>query len=236
MERVFLSYTYRPHPSHEADLERLRRYVVRAIEAMGLRIVDGVDVGGRALDEALRARIKDADALIALATPQANDSGDIVDPEFVLGEFQYAEGQGKPTMRVLHTLLVARGLGAGNEHTPYKPGSELEVILKLMNTIALWKRDYGRRARVRIEPQKLAEQYDETQGDRCEFQVISPDGSYRDFERASLWQEPGAAYALLPKLRDGERVRLRLRQGGTTWRSKDAIDPFVAGVSLELRP
>jgi hypothetical protein len=62
METVFLAYTYRPHPDHEDDLEKLRRYVVRAIEAMGLRVVDGVDVGGRPLDDALRKRIEDAEA------------------------------------------------------------------------------------------------------------------------------------------------------------------------------
>jgi hypothetical protein len=235
METVFLSYTYRPHPDHETDLDRLRRYVVRAVEAMGLRVVDGVDVGGQPLDDALRRRIEDADALIALVTPQTDDASSLVEPTFVLSEFQYAEGQRKPTMRVLHHLLAARGLGAGNEYTPYKPGSEVDVILKLMNTIALWKREYGQVARVRIEPEDLAARYDETQGDRCEFQVISQSGSYRDFQRASLWQEPGAAYALLPKLRVGERVRLRLRQGNKTWQSRYAIDPFVGGVRLEER-
>jgi hypothetical protein len=236
MEKLFLSYTYRPHPDHEADLERLRRCVVRAIEAMCLRVVDGVDVGGRPLDDALKKRIEDADGLIALVTPQADDAGGVIDPTFVLGEFQYAEGQKKPTMRLLHHLLAARGLGAGNEYTPYRPGGEVDVILKLMNTIALWKREYGKAARVRIEPDDLAVRYDETQGDRCEFQVISQTGNYRDFERASLRLEPGAAYAHLPKLREGERVRLRLRQGGRMWQSRYAIDPFVGGVRLEEQP
>lgn len=236
MESVFLSYTYRPHPDHEASLERLRRYLVRAIEAMGLRVVDGVDVGGRPLDDALRRRIRDADALIALVTPQADDEGRLVEPAFVLSEFQYAEGLQKPTLRVLHHELVARGLGAGNEYAPYTPGGEVDVILKVMNTVALWRREVGRVARVRIEPEDLAATYDETQGDRCEFQVISQNGGYSDFVRASLWQEPGAAYALLPKLREGERVRLRLRQGATTWQSRHAIDPFVGGVRLEQRP
>jgi len=238
MEKVFLSYTYRPHPDHEASLERLRRCVVRAIEAMGLRIIDGVDVGGRPLDDALRRRIQDADALIALVTPQADDAGNVVNPDFVLSEFQFGEGQGKPTMRVRHHLLpVPHGIAQGNEYALYVPGGELDVILKLMNTIAVWKRDYGKLARVRIEPEELAEQYDETLGDRCEFQVISQDGSFGDFKRASLWLEPGAAYAILPKLREGERVRLRLRlvQGGKTWQSRYAIDPFVGGVSLEER-
>ena len=217
METVFLSYTYRSHPDHEADLERLRRCVVRAIEAMGLRIIDGRDVGGRPLDDALQKRIEDADALIALVTPQVDGAGNVVEPAFVLSEFQYAKGQKKPTMRVLHHLMVARGLGAGNEYTHYTPGGELDVILKLMNTIALWRREYGRVSRVRIEPDDLAVRYDETQGDRCEVQVISPNGSYGDFERARLWQEPGAAYMLLPKLRERERVRLRVHQGGKTW-------------------
>jgi hypothetical protein len=67
MEKLFLSYTYRSHPQHEMELERLRKSVVRAVEAMGLRVIDGVDVGGRPLDDALRRRIEDSDGLIALA-------------------------------------------------------------------------------------------------------------------------------------------------------------------------
>ena len=237
MEKTFLSYTYRSHPDHEADLDRLRRYVVRTVEAMGLRVTDGVDVGGRPLDEALKARIKDADALIALVTPQAADgTGEPVEPAFVLSEFQYAQGLQKPTICVLHHSLVVHGLGNANEYAAYTPGKELDVVLKLMNTIALWKRDCGRKARVRIEPEDLAARYDEIQGDRCFFQVISPDGGFRDFEKAVFFLEPGAAYALLPNLRDGERVRLRVQQGGSTWQSRQAIDPFVGGVTLEKRP
>jgi hypothetical protein len=236
METVFLSYTYRPHPDHEAALDRLRRYVVRAIEAMGLHIVDGVDVGGHPLDDGLRGRIREADALIALVTPQADNENKVVEPAFVLSEFQYAEGANKPTMRVCHDLLAPHGLGAGNEYTPFRPGSELDVILKLMNTIALWRREYGHAARVRIEPEDLAVLYDERQGDFCECQVISANGTFGNFERVSLWPEPGAAYALLPKLREGDRVRLRLKQGAKTWQSRHAIDPFVGGVRLEERP
>jgi hypothetical protein len=238
METVFLAYTYRSHPDHEDDLEKLRRYVVRAIEAMGLRVVDGVDVGGRPLDDALRKRIEDADALIALVTPQADNANGIVQPAFVLSEFQHAEGQKKPTMRVQHDLLPPpQGLGAGNEYTPYSSGSELKVLLKLMNTIAVWKRENAQVARVRIEPQELAAKYDEGMGDRCEFQVISQDGIYRNFEPAKVLQEPGAAYAKL-KLRVGDKVRLRLylRQGNRTWQSPHVIDPFVGGVRLEEQP
>ncbi|KIU51790.1 MULTISPECIES: hypothetical protein [Bradyrhizobium] len=237
MEKVFLSYTFRPHPDHEANLERLRRHVIRAIEAMGLRVVDGVEVGGRPLDNALRKRIEEADALIALVTPQADDTNALIEPAYVLSEFLYAEGQAKPTMRVWHYKLPMHGgIGRDNEYTPYNPdtpGKDVDVILKLLATIALWKREYGQVARVRIEPDEITAQYDEAQGDRCDFQVISLDGGFRDFQRASFLPEPGAAYAVLPKLRVGDRVRLRLRQGNKTWQSRHAIDPFVGGVRLE---
>ena len=55
----------------------------------------------------------------------------------------------------------------------------------------------------------------------------------RNYERGKLGLEPGAAYALLPNLREGEYVRLRLKQGQKTWQSKYVIDPFVGGVRLE---
>jgi hypothetical protein len=173
--------------------------------------------------------------MVALVTPQADDAGNVLDPAFVLSEFQYAEGQKKPTMRVIHHLLAAKGLGSGNEYTAYKPGAEIDVVLKLMNTIALWTREYGKVTRVRVEPDELAAQYDETQGHRCEIQVISATGDYRDFERAKLQPEPGAAYIVLPKLRPGERVRLRLRMGAKTWQTRYPIDPFVGGARLEER-
>jgi hypothetical protein len=235
MESVFLSYTYNPHPDDKAHLERLRTCVVRGIEAMGLLIVDGVNVGGGPLDEALRKRIRETDALVALVTPQKKDNGnEPVAPLYVLSEFQYANGQEKPTMRIWHERVPMNGygIGNGNEYTPYSPGNEVDVVLKLINAIALWKRENGRRTRVRIEPASLALEYDEQRGDTCEFQRISPNGDYDDFKPARLWQDPGAAYVLLPMLREGDMVRLCLHLKGKTWQSRHAINPFVGGVNL----
>jgi hypothetical protein len=235
METLFLSYTYHPHPDHEGDLERLRKTACRAIEAMGLRIIDGVDVGGRPLDAVLQERIEESDCLVALMTPQADAAGAVVEPRFVFDEFQYARGQKKPTMKVLHSLLLNRGLGASGEYTSYQPGNELIVVVKLMNTIALWIREHGRRARVRLEPDAVAARYDENEGDRCECQVIGRAGGFGKYGPVPVALDPGAAFAVLPKLRDGDRVRLRVTRRGRVWETRYAIDPFVGGVSLEER-
>jgi len=236
METIFLSYTYRPHPDHEVFLDRLRRYVIRAIEAAGLRIIDGVDVGGRPLDAALEKRIEECDALVALITPQDDGSGAEANPAFVLSELQFARGQRKPTLRVLHHHLESRGLGAGDEYVPTTPGNEADVVIKLLNTIALWRREYGKVAMVQIGPDETVVGYDETRGDRCEFQLISRTTGFDSFAPATFLPEPGAAYAVLPKLREGDRVHLRIKRGDKVWKTRHPINPFVGGVNLEEQP
>ncbi len=234
MDTVFLSYTYRSHPDHNEELDALRRHAIKVIEAMGLRVVDGVDVGGRQLDDALERRIQDADALIALMTPQADNVGNVANPEFVISEFQYARGLKKPTFRVIHEALASRGLGANEEHATYAAGKELPIVMKLMNTISIWKREIGRAARLRIEPEDLAKEYDESCGHNCEFQRIR-DGAFADFTRARVRLEPGAVYAELPKLREGDHVRLRMQLNGTSWESRQVVSPFIGGVRLERK-
>jgi len=232
METIFLSYTYKPHPDHVDSLDNLRRAVIRVIESMEMRVIDGVNVGGRALDAALQARIERADALLAILTPQAGPDNEIADPQFVVSEFQHANALRKPTLRLIHPALILRGLGAGNEYVQYTPGKELDVVLKLMSTIAVWKREYGRVVRVRIEPDDLASQYDESRLDVCEFQRVR-DGNFEKPQRARVSLEPGAIYAELPKLLETDRVRLSVTLSGSTWRSKNWINPFVGGVRLE---
>lgn len=236
METIFLSYTYKPHPDHEERLDYLRRALIRVIESMELRVIDGVDVGGRPLDAALQERIEKSDALLAILTPQQSADGSIDDPKFVISEFQHANALKIPTLRVIHDALIPRGLAAGNEYVPYKPDNEIDVVLKLMRTIAVWKREYGRVVSVRIEPDNLASQYDEDQADKCEYQLIRADGTFEAFQRARVRLDPGAFYAELPKLLETDRVRLRMKLKGKAWRSKHAINPFVGGVRLEEQP
>ena len=90
MQRVFLSYTYRSHPEHASEIDALQRMIRRVIESVDLRVVDGQDLGGRALDQEIERRINESDALIALFTPQADAQGNKVLPEFVSTEFQRA--------------------------------------------------------------------------------------------------------------------------------------------------
>ncbi len=90
-------------------------------------------------------------------------------------------------------------------------------------------------ARLRIEPEELAKEYDESSGHRCEFQRIR-DGKFEDFTRARVRLEPGAVFAELPKLREGDQVRLRMQVSGESWESRQVVSPFIGGVRLEKMP
>jgi len=231
MKHVFLSYTYRPHPDHIAETDVLQRTVRRVIEAMDLRVIDGMDLGGRPLDAEIDKRIAEADAMIALVTPQANPAGDKILPDFVSTEFQTARALGKPRLRVLHTELVARGLGAAEEHAPFDPAKTLDVVMKLLGTIALWKKEYGRAVQIRIEPDDLVSRFDTRRNDRCEYALMIQSGAALPLRQTTLWREPGGPLVHVPNFVDGARVSVQLTVNGERWQSP-FVSPQLAGIAL----
>lgn len=234
MKHVFLSYSYRPHPAHAADTDFLQRMVRRVIEAMDLRVLDGMDLGGRPLDEEVDRRIDEADAMIALVTPQADANGGLILPEFVSTEFQRARVREKPRLRVLHKELVARGLGANEEHTTFDPASTLDVVMKLLGTIALWKKEHGRAVQIRIEPEDLATRFDTRRHDRCEYELMIESGKALPAKETALWREPGGPMVFVPNYVEGARVSVQMTVAGEHWQSP-FVSPQLAGIALTKR-
>ena len=221
MERIFLSYTYNPHPDFAQSTDRLQRAARVVAEALGLRVVDGVDLGGRAIDAEIVRRIdEEADALVAIVTPQADTVGNPVAPLYVSDEYQLARSRGKSAIRVIHERLSLGGLGQQDEYIPLCDGDELSAVLKLIRTLALWKRQAGRSMLVEIEPAEVGDLYRvDALGHVCEYQVLS-DFAYSGWEPATIWTEPGATFAHLPRVPPESKVKLRLAVDGEHWESQ----------------
>jgi hypothetical protein len=231
MKHVFLSYTYNPHPDHVAETDTLQRTVRRVIEAMDLRVLDGMDLGGRPLDAEIEKRILSADAMIALVTPQQDAAGNLALPEFVGTEFQFARAKGKPRLRVLHKQLAARGLGRDEEYAPFDPDKLLDVVMKLLSTIAVWKKEYGRAVQIQIQPDELASRFDSRRHDRCEYELMISPGQVLAARETILWREPGGPVVHVPNFVDGASVSVHLTVGGERWQSP-FVTPRLGGVSL----
>jgi hypothetical protein len=232
MQHVFLSYTYRSHPDHASEIDALQRMTRRVIEAVGLRVVDGQDLGGRALDSEIEKRINGSDAMIALFTPQADVQGNKVLPDFVSTEFQRARALEKSTLRILHNELSVRGLGTGEEYVPFQTDKMVDVMMKLLQTLALWKLELGRPVQIQVQPDHLAEQFGNNRNDRCEYELLLGDSSKAlPATTTRLWPEPGAAFVYVPNFIEGAKVRVRLTVNGESWQSPFVL-PQMGGVTL----
>ncbi len=219
MERIFLSYTYNPHPDYAGVTERLQLAARVVIESLRLRVLDGVDLGGRAIDAEIERRIGEADALVAIVTPQADPAGNPMAPPYVEDEYQLARNRRKNAIRVLHELLPPRGMGQHEEYIPLRGDDELSAVLKLMRTLALWKRQSGRPMQVEIEPSELGARFRaDALGQECQYQYLAG-YSFSGWEPAMIWPEPGATFAYLARVPDDSKVKLRLSIGGEQWES-----------------
>lgn len=219
MEKIFLSYTYNPHPVHAQETERLVRAARMVIESLGLRVSDGVDLGGRAIDAEIENRILDADALVAVATPQDDGNGNLITPPYVDDEYKLAKSKGKHAIRILHQALPAKGMGQHEEYILHAGGAELESILKLMRTVSIWKRQEGKPRKLEVDPAPLGGRYSHGAfGHQFEYQLL--DGmNYSEWKPATLWYEPGVSFAYLPGVPEQAKVKLRLSLNGEIWES-----------------
>jgi hypothetical protein len=235
MEKVFLSFTYNPHPDYAKHTKTLELYARRVIEAMGLLPIDGVNLGGGRLDVALKKRIDDCDALVALVTPQARSNGEAGSepPAFVASEFGYADDKGKQTFQVLLDCEPLRGLVANHEYARCQLPSFEDTILKLMHTLAIWKRSVGRSVRMRCEPRELAKKFNRALGHSCAYQVLdAKHAKAGEWQQTDIFPEPGAAFIHLPNVKDEDLVRVHVQVAAEHWKS-DFINPFVGTATLE---
>jgi hypothetical protein len=218
MQQVFLSYTYRPHPDFVAESENLRRSVSIVIESMDLRVATGEDLGGEALTDEVKERIEKADALVALLTPWKDALGNKVQPQWVVEEFAHAKAKGKQAIRILHSDFAAAGMYAANEYIAFAPDKLTEVLLKVMRTLALWRKQSGRPMEIEITPDAGAQRFDPGRVKVCEYQVFL-DYEESQWRKATIWAQPGALYAYLPGVPDQAKLRLRLQLDNETWQS-----------------
>ena len=219
MERIFLSYTYNPADAYKQETEEIISHTKIMIEAMGIAVLDGVDVGGWAIDSVIQDRIRESDALIAVMSPWKDAVNQIVIPPYVLTEFNLAHAQNKPTIRVIHQDLNVQGMFQNNEYIPYSARTEVKVLLKLMRTIALWKQKSGKGLQIKIEPSTIGARYDGSAGHRLSYQLLLSNYDETEWKEARLWKEPGATYAYIPNVPDDSKLRLKLDLRSEIWES-----------------
>jgi hypothetical protein len=218
MQQVFLSYTYNPHPDHLAEAEELRRRASTVIEAMDLHVATGEDLGGEVLTNEIRERIDKTDALVALLTPWRDGQGNKVAPPWVNDEFTYAKAKDKRAFRISHPDYAAAGMYAAHEYTTYSVERMADTLMKLMKTLALWKKEDGRPMEIEIAPDASGQRFEPARVRDCEFQLIR-NYEESDWRKSKVIPRPGGLFVYLPGVPDQAELRLRLQLDNETWQS-----------------
>jgi hypothetical protein len=136
-----------------------------------------------------------------------------------------------PTFRVQHAELAQNGLGSGDEHVLFTPDTLVDVVMKVLQTLSLWKNENGRPVQIKIVPDDLVERFNEKH-DRCEYELLLAGSPVAlPPKLTTIVPEPGAAYVYVPNFVDGAKVRVSLTVSGDQWRSHFVI-PQMGGVAL----
>lgn len=210
MERIFLSFHY------DDAGKRLANQVERLVKAHGLRVETGERLGGAVLGQEITKRIDESDALISLLTERTEDRNN----NWVRDERTYAHGRDKPTIAVLQKGVDDGGLFQAHERIDYDPDEPVSAIIRVAETIGLWRQRSGRIIPVQIEPKEAAQfALDKQEFAKIEYRFWNV-GEASDWRKANPFPKAGGVLAYLRGVPDGHEIQLRIDDGNTSWSSE----------------
>lgn len=218
METIFLSYTYNPHPDYKDETEELVKNIKIIAESQDLRVDTGVDLGGGNLTPEIKQRIDACDALVALVTPWDDNSDKPAIPQFVNDEYNYAAFSDKCCIRMLHMSLDNQGMNANQEFIPFEPKKQADALIKLMRTLALWKKKLGHSYEVQLLPVELVDSLNNAGEGFCKYQILF-NHKVSEWKDIDVWPEPGGMVAYIPNVPDGAKINLKVTMGDEEWHS-----------------
>jgi hypothetical protein len=212
MDKVFVAHWF-----GETDRQFVTE-IEQILASYDVFAVTGKVLGGDAIDDGVREKIGQCDGLVALATRRTQIEGKELwnTHPWVIDEFNYADAQRKRTIAIVETDVVWQGMHANREHVPLDRVNSHLAFWKLSQTIALWKREAGRRLKVQLLPKKikLSEAYT---AEYCFFEF----GKQSAWFPTALYREEHGIFAayIYKVVRDTQLITVRVSKDGRTWTS-----------------
>jgi hypothetical protein len=213
MEKVFLAYTYSIKDEYSAQQDLLLKRVRAILDAMNLLEFNGEVLGGGGLTDAIRERIDDCNALLAIILPHSNSSQELQGSKWVNDEFVYAKNQKKLVIRIIHHEIPVPAMEADVEYISFNPNKEGDSLIRLMRTLSLWITKTGRPARFKLQGNHV-DQFDGDKGHEC-FYRLRTDHNESDWIKASSSREPGGLYAAIRGFPEKQKIRFKLVMGNS---------------------
>ena len=227
MNKIFFAYSFRQ------ENEPLVRDIERLVRSHGLVFVTGEVLGGEGLTPQIQSRIAQSDALIALMSRDEKlEHQDAWRPTgWVSSEYVSARARCQRAIALVENSVKLDGAYAENEQIRFDRQSLCPTMIRLSETIGLWKFEAGRPLEIRLLPQAAA---DLAASDvaRCEYRLVRPEGGPGQWQQGNARQKPGGVFIVIPGVRQDEAIEVRIVEGqAARWRSVE----FPQWVHVELK-
>jgi hypothetical protein len=218
VNKIFLGFSFRP------ENERVVRDIDRLVQSHGLVLVTGEILGGAGLTPEIQRRIAEADALVALLTREEKIDGQEAwrPTGWVNTEYISARARRQCAIALVEDSVKVDGAYAESEHIRIDRQCPCEAMVRLSETIGLWKFESGRSLEIRLLPEAAAT-LAASEGARCEYRVVRPMGSAPPWQEGRAHPKPGGVFLIIPGVRQDEAIEVRIMEGNTArWRSVES--------------
>lgn len=210
---------FQAHAFRDEDRD-LASSVERLLASHNVKAVTGAGVGGDQITPAVQERIRKADGLVALLTRRDRlAASGYTTHGWVKAELNFARDHAKRAIALVETEVVLDGPYAEHERIVLDRERPLEALLKLSETIGLWKRESGRTLKVQILPDEVALQIADGDGVTCRYRFMEG-GSRHEWREGELIPETGGTFLYLRGVQDEYMVEIEIDGQGRRWYSR----------------
>ena len=215
MKKAFLAFSF-------GDNDReLANQVEQLVGSHDVMVVTGKNLGGGALTPAVKGRIDETDALIALLTRRdkiGRAKNKYTTHRWVQQELDYALGKKQRAIALIEAGVETGGMYADHEYIPFDRDNPLPAFLRLSETIGQWKREIGRNIRVLILPSDLAQKVGRSMI-KCRYRFNSSEGKWTTWKETEPVRGIGGTFVNLVGVKDDDAIQLEVKLENKKWQS-----------------
>ena len=211
MENIFLSYHF------DDRIKSLVNQLSRLIISHDLTIMDGQRLSGQQLPNAVKENIKSSDALICILSQREGDKTS----NWVQMERALAFAEGIPFIALVEEGVPNTGPFQDFEYIRFNMDNQLEVILKISETILLWKSRLGELLLAHLEPDEVVESVRQSfdSPDIVTYRFFSNKEGWGDWKRAIVKPNSGGVTLVVSGVTKDTEIQFQVRSNGRVWNS-----------------
>lgn len=212
--KIFLGFSFR---DEDKDLvEQIGQLITSHL----VHVETGERLGGEQLTPTVQDRIKNSDALVAVLTRRdSKQDRKWTTHQWVLDEMGYARANGKKAIALVEQGVDIGGMYQSHEVIPLDKANPVDALMRLSETIGLWRKELGRTVKVQILPDTVAKRLGSSDnGVKCRHRLWLW-GGYSEWKDLTPVPEAGGTFVFVNGVQDDHLIQVQIQQASKKWES-----------------